>query len=49
MLLFQKQRTHTLLWLSENVGAVLLSVSVSDDPCPVMVGYLFFLTFPREN
>lgn len=44
-----KNREPTHLQLSENVGAVLLSVSVSDDPCPVMVGYLFFLTFPREN
>ena len=49
VLLFQKQRTHTLLWLSENVCAVLLSVSASDNPCSVVQDSLFFFTFPREN
>jgi len=34
VLLFQKQRTHTLFQLSENVGAVLLSAQVSDNPWP---------------
>lgn len=34
VLLFQKQRTHTLLWLSENVGAMLLSAQVSGNPRP---------------